>query len=166
MQSSPASNDFSEAGPDEIFKALRLPASPDSEWSESDLREMLQHALDAPLVSQVAQTIDEAVRPALEKLTQQTTPAIQCLRDLFKHPQVPRDLLAVVKDFAKVSADHPTRPLPRDLTRVLYYAVIVAAKQQGEDISSLSETSLRKSTRWALEQPWLDADLKELFEKR
>ncbi len=158
------SHDFSEAGPAELLKALRLPDSPESEWSESDLRDMLQHVLEAPLVSQVAQILGEAFQRTLEDMQSQCSPGVVCLRHVLHHPSPPRALLVVIKDFAKVSASHPTRPLPEELTKILYLLALVVARRHGHDITTLEPAQFNSALQWAIGCPWLDIQVRQLFE--
>ena len=157
------SRDFSNAGPTELLKALRLLSSPDSRWGDADLKDMLQHALDAPLAPEVGQALGEAFTERVRQLSTTSLPAIANLRDLVSHPNPPADLLSLVKDFAKISAEHPTHPLPRDLAKVLYYTAILVARRHGLTISAQDDAAIQRATRWAMELSWLDDTVRQVF---
>src|SRR5262249_34840287 len=94
---------------------------------------------------------------------------------LLSQPAPPVPLLELVKDFAKKSeekrkgaaAQNPAEgagPLPANVATVLYYASIIAARVKcGVRISKWDDARLRQGAQWALEQPWVDEPLRELF---
>ena len=79
-------------------------------------------------------------------------------------PQPPLELLELVKDFAKANADHPENGLPKEIAAVLYYGCIAAALVRLKArISKLSDAELRRGLGWAVEQPWVDEETRQLL---
>jgi hypothetical protein len=86
--------------------------------------------------------------------------------DLFRHPKPPVALLKLTKEFAKSSDRRSASPLPPEIATVLYYAAIVTALlRHGSPISRLSLRALKEGVTWALEQPWLDEQMRGLFDE-
>ena len=135
-------------------------------WQSDDLRDILRHQLDAPIV------FDAPLPPERHSGGLRAGPAsgpagelrLTSFRDLFNHPAPPLALLRLTKDFAKNSDAPPDGPLPSKVAIVLYYGSVLAALlRHGETISELSPDSLRDGTRWALRQDWLDPTFRSLF---
>lgn len=148
--------EFSDSNPVGLIAALRLFEGADSDWSDRDLADMLTQQLDAPLDQDLLDTLSVSIEPDQARLREESLPPIHSLRQLFAHPRPPHRLLTLAKDFAKVSADHPTRPLPRDLARVLYYCAIIIARRHGFEITRLDPASFAAGLQWASQLPWLD----------
>ncbi len=145
---------FSETDRAGLIAALRMFEGADSDWDDHDLADMYQQQLDAPLAEELRETLGVIIETAMADGA--TGPPLFCLRDLLWHPSPPAGLLGLAKDFAKVSADHPDRPLPRSLARVLYYATIVVACRHGFHITQLDPPSFRAGLEWGVQQTWID----------
>ncbi|HEY7088350.1 MAG TPA: hypothetical protein VH518_09700 [Tepidisphaeraceae bacterium] len=131
-------------------------------WSSTDLREMLQHQLAAPmhlslgtLSAEVSHQI-RTIRPALNPL--------MTLGQLLRHEKPPVQLLKLVKRFAKICRGDPENPLPSEIVMLLYYtSITVALVRLNQSISRLSPESLERGLRWLSAQPWLTEDLRPLL---
>ncbi len=136
-----------------------------SHWDARDLEAVFEHQLRAPLESDLA-----AMRPGmgawLAELNAGLDPPVRTFGDLFSHAQPPRELLDLVKDFAKKCRSDPEGPLPDDVAAVLYLAAIAAARtRRGERITRLADEGLRHGMGWAVRQTWLDPGTRGLLEE-
>lgn len=102
--------------------------------------------------------------PRLRTLGEAQGLLLKSFADLFHHPAPSRELLELVKDFAKANLDHPESGLPAEITSALYYTSIAAALVHlDERISKLSDADLQNGLRWAQQQAWLDERTKGLL---
>src|SRR5205823_4807313 len=100
----------------------------------------------------------------IRKLSQAASPPISSFRDLLFHPHPPLDLLQVVKEFAKIIPHHADYPIPQEIASVIYFAVIAVARQRcGQRITNLPDERLNDAARWALSQPWIDPDMRQII---
>lgn len=130
-------------------------------WSTHDLRAMLAHQLSLPLVFDRSGTAAEADDAATAR-----PQSLKRLADLLEQPHPPLADLVLVKTFAKVSLNAHPEALPEPIALVLYYAAIVAARLRlRRRITQLDDAKLLEGIRWALEQPWVDPPLRQLFEE-
>jgi hypothetical protein len=130
-------------------------------WREEDLREILEHQLRAPLLFDL-RGIGE--NDAFVTVPKEQVSEIRSFGELFRHPEPPVGLLWLVKEFAKAGDKRPDNPLPPQIATVLYYAAIVTARlRHGQNISTLSEESLREGVEWAIGRKWI-GELRELFD--
>jgi hypothetical protein len=73
-------------------------------------------------------------------------------------------LLELTRRFAKACRSRTGAPLPDEIATVLYFASIVAAMLRcGRRISKLDDEALVHALDWALDQPWLDASMRDLL---
>ena len=69
-----------------------------------------------------------------------------------------------MKAYAKVERKVAEGTLPPEVATVLYYASIAAAlARHGTRITQHDVATLEGGFRWALEQPWVAAELKEIL---
>lgn len=150
---------------DVLMNAFALVDKPNPQWTSREYDQILSDQLDAPLMAEIAEGISGyvALSQSAEFLLDGPDPKIETLRELLKDPNPSRQLLTLAKDFAKLLSNHPG--YPQELGMVIYYAVIAVAHEHKLDISSLASTSLDKGMTWAMEQPWLDAEIAQLFKR-
>jgi hypothetical protein len=134
-------------------------------WRADELGEILKHQLEAPLVFDLG-TSDGQVTDDPPAPTDPEASRVSSFGDLFLHPRPPLQLLRLTKRFAKTSDRRKANPLPEEVATVLYYAAIVAALvRHGQRISRVSDSTLREGVEWVLEQGWVTAPLRGLFEE-
>ena len=74
--------------------------------------------------------------------------------------------MSITKDFARSQLGNPEALLPHEVASVLYYAsLLLTYLRCHEPLSRLNEEVLLKGLRGALDQPWLDGEMRELFEE-
>ncbi len=99
----------------DILRALMDPSRPDAvPWSSNELREMLEHQMATPLVSEQDRfaSLAHCSKNRVTELI--TASACQTFGDLLQHDAPPFAVLKMVKDFAKAAMDNGD-DLPRDL---------------------------------------------------
>lgn len=132
-------------------------------WRADELAAMFRHQLSAPVVVDLG-SFDARTATRLRTLSEAQGLLLKSFADLFHHPSPAKELLELVKDFAKTNLDHPESGLPTEIASVLYYTSIAAALVHlNERISKLSDTDLRNGLRWAQQQPWLDEKTRGLL---
>jgi hypothetical protein len=84
--------------------------------------------------------------------------------EFISHPSPPVEGLIQLKDYANQHRHHLASPLPLPVVMMLYYASILLARSCHKAIiSQLSDRELLKGIRWAVEQDWIDASLRDRF---
>lgn len=145
--------DLETEDPTVLAKLLDVMEGGHKPWSHDELQQVLVHQLNAPLLFDLAGV---AGGRTSDSPNQERRNPPSSFGELFCHPQPPKRLLQLVKEFAKTSDQRKNSPLPPEISTVLYYAAIIAARLRlNERISALSDESLKKGIGWALEQPWL-----------
>ena len=152
-----------ETAPEDAARLLDEALDGDRTWSDDELASVLRHQLSASLRSDLFETYsDESV--ATDSISEHRAFVEGSYRDLLSHVDPPVALLRVVKDWAKACRSRDKGLIPTDIATVLYYAAIAAGRVRlGENISSMSDKSLKKGFGWALSRPWLDGHLRALF---
>lgn len=111
-------------------------------WTEADFGPILRHQMNAP--------IGDARSDSFTQLLNRAQPDAGALR--------------AIKEYAKNLRNDPSSGFPTPVATALYYAAIVAAQcRAGTRISELDDARLREGAAWALTQPWLTDDLRDLF---
>lgn len=150
--------DVFQSKPERLARMLDQHWGDARNWETDELHAILQHQLAAPLavdLSTHGSVLSLAGRPGAESIT-----FGQLLRD--RRP--PLDLLQGVKEFAKAHLRQHDGSLPREVAKVLYLgSVLVACLRWDARISSLSDAKMRSGLDWAIEQPWLEPWLVDLF---
>ena len=151
-----------DTAPEDAAKFLDE-ALADETWSADELASILKHQLSASLQSDLFKAMpDETI--AGDSIAEHQAFLEGSYRDLLSHIAPPLALLRLVKDYAKTCRSRRRGLIPDDVATVLYYAAIVAARVRlSENITSISDQSLRRGLKWALAQPWLDSHLRALF---
>ncbi len=130
-------------------------------WPAQELRTALRRQMGARLTHVFPGPNRGEIASVLASLA---TPPIQTFADLLSHPRPPMDLLWMVKDLSKRARDSESIDPPPDVALLLYYAsIILAMLRHAERISTLSDEELRHGFNWAVRQPWIDAELRDLF---
>jgi hypothetical protein len=132
-------------------------------WSPEELGAIFRHEISAP-VEYSLEGVDSAVRGGLARLCASHGLLIRSIADLLNHPNPPVELLALTKDYAKASREHPEGVLPPEVATVLYFACIAAALVRcGRHITELADESVRHGMEWGASIPWLDDGTRALF---
>jgi hypothetical protein len=132
-------------------------------WRPDELGEILKHQLEAPLLFDLG-TTDGHTSDDPSAPVDSGVPPVSNFGELFLHPRPPLQLLRLTKRFAKTSDRRAANPLPEEVATVLYYAAIVAAQlRHGEQISRVSDSTLREGIAWVLAQDWVTDPLRGVF---
>jgi hypothetical protein len=157
--------DVSDAAPNSLAGLIDF-GREDALWTVRDLESILQHQLDAEIDFDLTRFGASRAEDLRQQMGSVEGPAIRTFRDLLAHPSPPVDLLDATRRFAKSCRSRADGPLPEEIATVLYFASAVAAMVKcGRRISRLDDEGLCYALDWALEQPWLDASLRDLFER-
>lgn len=131
-------------------------------WKPEDLAAIYRHQLAAPLFIGFD---GGGSRTALRLTDLKVAPRFLegSLSALFQHPHPPRELLEIVKDFAKSASRHPDRGLPEEVAIPLYYtSIAVAIVRLKCRISTLSDAKLQRGFSAVLATPWIDKPTKDI----
>ena len=137
-----------------LARLLASGAEPAPLWQPGELAAIFRHQLAAPLLDDLGPFAGNPPPGPLPRnfgeLLQQPTPA--------------RELLELVKDFAKANLEHPASGLPGEIAAAIYYSSIAAALVRlNVRISQLSDPDLDRGVQWTLSQSWLDEPTRELL---
>jgi hypothetical protein len=132
-------------------------------WRADELAAMFRHQLSAPIMVDLS-GFDARAATRIRTLSEAQGLILKSFADLFHHPAPAKELLELVKDFAKANLDHPESGLPDEIAAALYYlSIATALVRLDERISKLSDTDLRGGLRWTEQQAWLDEKTKGLL---
>jgi hypothetical protein len=138
------------------------------EWDEQDLRDILVHQLDAPLLFN-QEHLSRSERGALERASaefgcNEPNCPVYRFRDVLLSEHPPLELLKLVKDYAKGGdRQGADAGLPEEVATVLYYAAIfVALSRGGQRITSLDDRALVRGGRWVVAQAWVEQAVRQL----
>jgi hypothetical protein len=141
----------------EILKRLMDPSRADPvTWSSSELAQMLEHQLNAPLADEIARAAASTNRGSgsAAKILKET--GCKTAAELLRHdaPSVPA--LKLLKDFAKSLMTDQADSLPRDVGRVLYVLTILRGRAVHlHEVTTLSDESITREARRCLSFIWL-----------
>ena len=131
-------------------------------WGSEELGDVLRHQLAAPLAVDLKFDATPTAGPPLESPGE--APLIH-FRDVLHHPSPPLDLLKRIKEFAKSTEHAGGAALPKEVATVLYYmAIVLARTRHGACITTLTPEAQNFGLDWALQQPWLDPEVRRIFE--
>jgi hypothetical protein len=149
---------------DDILRVLMDPELPDAGlWSTSEFHNILEHQLETTLESEVERFSEITGQVREDILAVLTDVRAQTFRQLLFSKQPPGNAVILVKEYAK-SASSANDDLPRDVTRVLYIAVLLKARKMGlKNLSSLDPSILERETRRCLTFGWLPDDIREFI---
>jgi hypothetical protein len=132
-------------------------------WRPEELSAIFRHQMSAPILVDLG-GFDPATAIRLKALSEAQCLLLKSFSDLFHHPVPPLELLSLTKDFAKANMDHPDSSLPQEVAAALYYASIATAIVRLDTrISQLSDAELQRALLWAKDQPWVDAQTREIL---
>jgi hypothetical protein len=127
------------------------------------LRALLDHCLHQPMEFSLA-ALDRPQAEQIRREVDSRSLLLKSLGDLFAHDCPPELLLRAAKEFGRAHALAAVHDMPPDVTRVLYYASIVAARVRiGSRITELKDTELIAGVQWVLEQTWVNDSIKSLM---
>jgi len=148
-----------------LAELLGLDGSQGKPWQGFELGAMLRHQLTAPIEIDLG-SLDETITNKLRALAAAEGLLIRSFGDLLRHPNPPRELLVIIKHYAKAHLASPESSMPPQIMEVLYLASIAAGLVRlGERITSLTDTEIHQGCRWALKQPWMEEGTKELLKE-
>ncbi len=151
---------LSVSGPGPLAELLAAGEPPAGLWRPEEMAAIFRHQRAAA----VRGDLGGATAPAAGGVPGAQGARCESYADLLRHPNPPPRLLELVKDFAKANADHPENGLPKEIAAVLYYGCIAAALVRLKArISKLSDAELRRGLGWAVEQPWVDEETRQLL---
>lgn len=131
-----------------------------STWTDDELASVLSHQLAAPLASSLDRLDPQIVRHVAE------AGGIESFGDLLTSPAPPLQLLLLTKRFAKARRHASDSGVPAEISKLLYYASIAAARlRTGQSISELADPQLGQGLRWALVQPWVQEPIRPMLER-
>ena len=134
-------------------------------WRADELAAIFRHQIASPMLVDLG-GFDPRTATRLKIVSESQGLLLKSFADLFQHPSPPRELLNLVKEFAKANLDHPESGLPSEIASALYYTSIASALVRLDTrISRLSDADLRRGLVWAREQAWLDAATKALLDQ-
>jgi hypothetical protein len=158
--------------PPHLAEMLSIDPSRSQPWRPEELAAVLRHQLDTPIEFEVGR-MDEVPPDVAATIT---------FGDLFRRDgaigalgahgahgahgaPILLALLERAKRFAKACKSRTDGPLPVEVATALYFACIVAAllRCNGARISALDDRSLLDGVQWALAQPWLSPEIRELL---
>jgi hypothetical protein len=157
--------DLYKTDPKLLARMMDLDEEPEQVWSEEELGPILRHQLSASVKFDL-ETLEEEASSKLESLLVGGGAGIRSFNDLFHHPHPPIELLVMTKNFTKACRSNPQGPLPKEIAMVLYLAsIVIAMIRCHQRITELSEHELENSLVWAIDQSWIDEDLKSIFKE-
>jgi hypothetical protein len=143
--------DLDRARPEDMAQLYVFAGGDSSLWYPEDLRALFRHQLELPLTSLGFGTggpLDES------RCKQEGG---RKLADLLHSGDCSLDTLKWIKDYGKHQLRQDRPDLPKEVTLMLYYLAILAARVTCQErISSLSDMALRTGIEWALSQEWID----------
>jgi hypothetical protein len=137
-------------------------------WPSEELGNILRHQLEAPLVFDLGRIAPDwqRMQRLLDEGSEGGERPLNCFGDLFRHPRPPIELLQLTKEFAKGSRVDPDCPLPIEIATFLYYATLASSLvHHHHRMTRMDNDALRCGLRWVLEQPWIEADIRILFQE-
>ena len=148
-----------------LARMMGLDTGDEAPWNGDDLGAVFDHQRAASLEADLA-GLRPGLRGLLAELNVGNDPPIATFGELLNHPRPPLELLELTKQFAKRCRNNPDGPLPDDIATVLYLATIAAARTRlATRITKLGDEGIRHGLRWAVRQPWLDAQTRGMLER-
>lgn len=138
-----------------LLDSSRLDLGP---WSLADLRAILEHQLDTPLLAE-RERFEETSSDAALPVAELDASGAATFGELLMSDSTSGSTLRLVKDFAKASLA-AEGDLPREVARVLYTLAILVALKVGEaSVTSLDDEAARREGYRCLTFAWLPASV-------
>jgi hypothetical protein len=132
-------------------------------WRPDELAAIFRHQVSSPMLVDLG-GFDPGTAARVKHVSDAQGLLLKSFGDLFHHPSPPKELLELVKDFAKANLDHPESGLPSEIASALYYTSIASALvHRDKRITSLSDTDLQRGLSLTRDQAWLDDATKALL---
>lgn len=132
-------------------------------WGPDELAAAWEYHLTAPLLLEI-EGFDPGRAAVLRGSMEPGGQHGSSLHDLLAQPEPTRELIELVKDFAKGCLHGAESPLPAAVAGVLYYlAIAVGVTRLGERISRLGDAEIRRGLEWALGQSWVDTESRTML---
>ena len=151
-----------ETAPPQLAHMLSCDTRTEHPWNPDELAAILRHQLSLSPEIDLYEDDQSGKSPADD-----ATPATVRFADyweLLTDSSPPLPMLRRMKKLAKSAVRHPDSPLPEEVATTLYFAAIAAALVHCQRrISRLNDDGLQWGFQWALDQPWLDDNLRSLF---
>ena len=149
-------------GQEKLDRLFRLEENLTDLWQSDELEAIFQHQLSAsPEVD--LRSFDAATVDRLVSGSSQASVPPRSYRELFQQSHPSTQWLDLTKRFAKAAANDGS--LPREIAAVLYLAAISAAWVHGHcRITELDNDALLPKIAWAVTQPWLDEQTRQLLD--
>jgi len=146
--------------PPHLAEMLSIDPARSQPWRPEELAAVLRHQLDTPLEFELGR-----MEEAPSEVAATITFGDLLRRDGTTGAPVLLAMLERAKRFAKACKSRPDGPLPVEVATALYFAFIVAARLRcdGARLSALDDRSLLDGAAWALAQPWLSPEIRELL---
>jgi hypothetical protein len=149
---------------EQITKLIRLGQE------TADPTALVQHQLDAPLDFDLSTVkLDETrQKKASDSLIQANDSRIKTFRDLFTNPELPPQLLGLMKlsknYFKQRIASEPEGSPAREVFYLFYLLSIAVARIRWDiNISKLTDQQQLQAIRSIMGQPWIDGQIRELL---
>jgi hypothetical protein len=162
-RSSEPNRQTKSASPEALSRLLAIGDNAARAWQPEELAAVFRHQMAAPVSVNLGR-LDPSLVGKLRTLADASGLLLKSLRDLLQHPAPPLELLALVKEYAKLNQNQPDSLLPAEIADILYYMSIAAAQiRWGKRITTLNDDELRRGFAWALSQRWIDAPTREML---
>jgi len=157
----------------EFVSALFEISQVEPQWTAEDMRDLLAHQLQMPLVNlTLVAPVGQAATAKTRGASGASLGVAECfanqqpatLADLFADPQPPIEILEAAKSFSRQQTRRSAEGLPTDISSAVYFASIAAAQVRlGQSITKSDELVLEQGYRSLVGRPWLDNGLRELL---
>ncbi len=150
----------------QLAKIMNLDETTPDVWNDQDLAAMVRHQMEAPLHFDLTsfELKGRRAEARTETLTSAAKARIESFQDLLFHPEPPLETLRLSKDFFKARTKALKKDSPEWQMAYLFYLLsILAAGSRAPQLSNLTPGDLRKATKWALDQKWVDERTKRLL---
>jgi len=153
---------FIGSRPDAVAQMLGFDPDVESLWRPDELKDLLNHQL-AQRLSELDLNLSRDEKRGV--WSRASIAPLDTLGEAFNHPSPGVELLIAVKNYGRQRVHRPQATLPQEIASVVYFAAIATAlARHGARISSSDDGLLRWGMQRVLENDWLTAPLRELFE--
>ncbi len=155
--------DLDNTAASDLARIIGLGTEATPQWGDQDLTEMFAHQLSASLMDDL-QNLNGVDLDQLYAWVTSVNPPITTFGDLFFHANPPIELLKQTKEYAKACRDDVSCLIPDSIASTLYYACLAVGRTRcGIWLTTMSPAAIRQGFRWAVDQPWVEPDLRSIF---